>query len=107
MVFHEKKDRKERDNYKGVSLIAHAGKILLKALTCRLSGYCERVGNLPGKKSGFRLNRFTTDIMSVLRWLQELARNKKIEDMLCLPYQSARLGLSNPTPWTVFARFDE
>ena len=50
MVFHEKKDRKERDNYKGVSLIAHAGKILLKTITRRLSEYCERVGNLPRKK---------------------------------------------------------
>ena len=46
MVIH-KKDRTECGNYRGISLVAHAGKILLKINARRLSEYCERVGILP------------------------------------------------------------
>ena len=37
MVHHKKKDRTERGNYRGISLVAHAGKILLKAIARRFS----------------------------------------------------------------------
>ena len=43
MVFHKKKDRTECGNYRSISLVAHAGKILLKIIARRLSEYCERV----------------------------------------------------------------
>ena len=78
MVLHKKKDRTESGNYRGISLVAHAGKILLKIIARRLSEYCERVGILPEEQSGFRPNRFTTDMMFVIRPLQELARKKRI-----------------------------
>ena len=67
MVLHKKKDRTECGNYRGISLGAHAGKILLEIIAPRLSEYCERVGILPGEQSGFRIRR-----------LQELARKKRI-----------------------------
>ena len=47
MVLNKKKDRTECGNYRGFSLVAHAGKILLKIIARRLSEYCERVGILP------------------------------------------------------------
>ena len=54
MVFHKKKDRTECGNYRGISLVAHAGKILLlkKIIARRLSEYyyCERVGIPAGGK---------------------------------------------------------
>ena len=78
MVLHKKKGRTECGNYRGISLVAHAGKILLKIIARRLSEYCERVGILPEEQSGFRPNRFTTDMMFVIRRLQELARKKRI-----------------------------
>ena len=53
MVLHKKKDRAECGNYRGISLVAHAGKILLKIIARRLSEYCERVGILPEEQSGF------------------------------------------------------
>ena len=37
MVLHETKDRAECGNYRGISLVAHAGKILLKIVAYRLS----------------------------------------------------------------------
>ena len=74
MVLHKKKDRTECGNYRGISLIAHTGTILLKIVAHRLSEYCERVGVLPEEQSGFRPNRSTTDVLVVIRRLQELAR---------------------------------
>ena len=67
MVLRKKKDTSitECGDYRGISLVAHAGKILLKA--CRLSEYCERVGILLEEQSGFRPNRSTTDMMFVNR----------------------------------------
>ena len=47
MVFHNKKDRTKCDNYRSISLVEYAGKILLKIIACRLSEHCERVGILP------------------------------------------------------------
>ena len=91
MVLHKKKDRTECGNYRGISLVVHAGKILLKIVACRLSEYCERVGTLPEEQSVFRPNRSTTDMMFMIRRLQELARKKRIPLYVCLrPYQSVR-----------------
>ena len=78
MVLHKKKDWTECGNCRGISLVAHAGKILLKIIARRLSEYCERVGILPEGQSGFRPNRSTTDMMFVIRRLQKLARKKRI-----------------------------
>ena len=83
MVLHKEKDRTECGNYRGISLVAHAGKILLKIITRRLIEYCERVGILPEEQSGFRTNRSATDMMFVIRRLQELARKKRIPLYVC------------------------
>ena len=83
MVLHKKKDRTECGNYRGISLVAHAGKILLKIIARRLSEYCERVGILPEEQSGFRPNRSNTGMMFVIHRLQELARKKRIPLYVC------------------------
>ena len=63
---------------------SHASKILLKIITCCLSEYCERVGILPEDQSSFRPNRFTTDVMFVIRRLQEeLVWKKRIILYVC------------------------
>ena len=43
-VLHKKGDTTECGNYRGISLVSHAGKILLKVVTRRLSAYCEAKG---------------------------------------------------------------
>ena len=106
MVLHKKKGRTKCGNYRGISLVAHAGKILLKIIARRLSEYCERVGILPEEQRGFRPNRFTTDMMFVCRRLQELARKKQIPlyayfTDLTKAYDSVDRTLL----WTVLARF--
>ena len=55
-VLHKKKDRTECGNYRGISLVAHAGKVLLKVIADRLSDYartfCRRnsVGSNPNAR---------------------------------------------------------
>ena len=83
IVLHKKKDRAECGNYRGISLVAHVGKILLNIITRRLSEYCERVGILPEEQSSFRPNCSTTDMVFVIRRLQKLARKKQIPLHVC------------------------
>ena len=40
-VVHKKKDRTECSNYRGIFLVAHAGKVLLKIVASRLGDFCE------------------------------------------------------------------
>ena len=83
IMVHKKKDRTECGHYRGIFLVAHAGKILLKIIARRLSECCQRVGILLEEQSGFRPNRFTTDIMFVIRRLQKLAQTKRILLYVC------------------------
>ena len=73
MVFHKKKDRTECGNNRGISLVAHAGTILLKIIARLPNEYCKLVGILPEEQGGFRPNCSTTDMMFVILRLQELA----------------------------------
>ena len=98
MVLHKKKDRTEYGNYRGISMVAHAGEILLKIIARRLSEYFERVGILPEEQSGFRPNRSTTDIV----FCDSSATGACAEEtnsalcMLYRFYKSVRLRGSNP-----------
>ena len=56
-VLHKKGDKTECGNYRGISLVSHAGKILLKVVARRLSAYCEAKGLLPEEQCGFRPDR--------------------------------------------------
>ena len=106
MVLHKKKNRTECGSYRGISQVAHAGKILLKIIARRISEYCERVGILPKEKSGFRPNRSTTDMMFVIRWLQELARKKRTPLYVCfIDLTKAYDSVDRTLLWTVLARF--
>ena len=63
-VLHKWKDRTECGNYRGISLVAHVGKVFLKAVAMRLSGYCEAKGLLPEEQCGFRPHHSNTDMIS-------------------------------------------
>ena len=106
MVLHKIKDRTECGNYRGISLVAHAGKILLKIIARRLSEYGERVEILPEEQSCFRPNRFTIDMMFVIRRLQELARKKQILLYVCfVDLSEAYDSVYRTLLWTVLTRF--
>ena len=55
-VLHKKKDRTECSNYRGLPLVAYAGKLLLKILAHRLGDFCEEVGIILEEQCGFGPN---------------------------------------------------
>lgn len=68
-VLLKKKDQTECANYRGVSLVAHAGKLVLRIIARCLMHYCTREGILyvlPEEHSCFRPERSTIDVMFVL-----------------------------------------
>ena len=106
MVLHKKKDRTECDNYKSISLVAHAGKILLNIIARRLSEYCERMRIRPEELSGFRPNPSTTNMMFIICRLQELTRKKRIPLYVCfIDLTQAYDSVYRILLWTVLDRF--
>ena len=104
-VLHKKKDRTECGNYRGISLVAHAGKVLLKIVTTRLSAYCEARNLLPEEQCGFRPHRSTTDMMFAVRRLQELGRKARVPLFLCfIDLQKAYDSVDRTLLWQVLAR---
>ena len=53
VVLHEEKSRTRCGNYRGISLVALACKILVKIIVRRLSEYCEHVAIWPEEMSSF------------------------------------------------------
>ena len=82
-VLHKKKDQTDCNNYRGISPVAHAGKVLLKIVACRLSNYCETEGLRPEEQCDFRPARSTMDMLFVVRRLQELGRQREIPLCVC------------------------
>ena len=68
-VLYPKADRSHCNNCRGISLLSHAGKVLLKIVTNHLSDYCETY-NI--QQCGFRPGRSTVCMQFVVRRLQEL-----------------------------------
>ena len=93
-VFYKTKGRKWCGNYRGISLVAYAGKVLLKIIARHLSEYCERMGILPGGQSGCRSNRSITDMMFVIHGLRELARKNNLLCMYTLSTLPKRTALA-------------
>ena len=105
-VLHKKKDRTGCGNYRRISLVAHAGKVLLKVIAGHLSDYCEREGILPEEQHcGFRPHRSTVNMMFVVRRLQGRARKKDTPLFMCFIDLTKAYDSVDRTLWTVLARF--
>ena len=76
----------ECENYRGISLVLHAGKVIFKVVARRLSAYCEAKGLLPEEQCDFRPDRSTTDMMFVVRRLQEIGRKAGVSLFMCFIY---------------------
>ena len=106
ILFLHKKDRAECGNYRGISLMAHTSKILLKIVATRLSAYPEARNLLPVEQCGFRPHRLTTDMMFTVRRLQELGRKARVPLFLCFTdLQKAYDAVVHTLLWQVLARF--
>ena len=72
-----KGEKSDCSNYRGVTLLSTAGKILARVLLDRLiPAIAEDV--LPESQCGFRANRGTTDMIFVLRQIQEKCREQNM-----------------------------
>ena len=105
-AIHKKKDWTECSNYRGLSLVVHAGKVFLKTMANRLGHLCEEAGILPEEKCGFRPQRSATDVMFVLRRLQELGRTSGTSLEACFICLAKAYGsVDRVLLWGVLARF--
>ena len=104
-VLHKKKDKTECGNYRGISLVSHVGKVLLKVVGRRLSAYRGAKGLLPEEQCGFGPNRLTTDIMFVVRRLQEIGRKAGMSLFRCfIDLQKAYDTVDRTLLWQVLTR---
>ena len=104
-VLHKMGDKTECGTYRGISLVSHAGKALLKVVARRLSAECEAKGLLPEEQCGFRPNRSTTDIMFVVRRLQEIGRKAGVPLFMCfIDLQKAYDTVDRTLLWQVLTR---
>ena len=88
----KKGNAKEHSDYCTISIISHAGKVMLKIFQARLPQYMNR--ELPDVQAGFRKGRGTRDQIANICWIIEKAREfqKNIS--------SAPLTILNPlTVW--------
>ena len=77
VILFKKGDRSICGNYRGISLLAAAGKILSKVLLNRLST-CIAESVLPETQCGFRAGRSTQDMIFTARQIQEKCREQRI-----------------------------
>ena len=76
-VLHEKGCRSNCNNFKGISLLSHAGKVLTKTITSRRSAFCKANDTLPEEQCGFRSGRSTVCMLFVVRRLQKLGQRRR------------------------------
>ncbi|XP_076061594.1 uncharacterized protein LOC143037342 [Oratosquilla oratoria] len=74
-LYKNKGEKSDCSNYRGITLLSIAGKILARVLLNRLVPSIAEE-NLPESQCGFRANRGTTDMVFVLRQLQEKCREQ-------------------------------
>ena len=96
----------ECGKYRGISLVALAGKVLLKIVATILSAYCEARNLLPEEQCGFRPHHLTTGMMFVVRRLQELGRKARVPLFLYfIDLQKAYDSVDCTLLWQVLACF--
>ena len=85
--------------------MSHVGKVILNVVARRLSAYCEAKGLLPEEQCGFRPDRSTTDMMFVVRRLQEVGRKAGVSLHMCfIDLQKAYDTVNRTLLWQVLTR---
>ena len=72
---------KECSNYRTITLISHARKVMLKILQARLQQYMNQA--LPDVQVGFRKGRRAIDQIANIRWIIEKARELQKSIYFC------------------------
>eukprot|EP00903_Cladosiphon_okamuranus_P020550 g18862.t1 len=78
-----KGDRSNCNNFRGISVLSHVGKVLAEIVTHRLGAFCEADDILPEEQCGFRPGRSMVCMLFVVRRLQKLGRRRRIPLYMC------------------------
>lgn len=73
----KKGDRMDCNNYRGISLLSVAGKVMARVILNRLMGHVEQ-SILPETQCGFRSERSTIDMIFTLKQVQEKCREQNM-----------------------------
>ncbi|CAH1250247.1 Hypp8829 [Branchiostoma lanceolatum] len=100
----KKGDRSVCGNYRGISLLSIAGKIIARVLLDRLLTVAEEV--LPESQCGFRPSRGTTDMIFCARLLQEKPREQRRPLFFVFwDLEKAFDSVPRPAMWATLRRF--
>ena len=104
-LFKGKGDKKAVDNYRGISLLTCAGKLLARILVNRLNA--EILENVtPEEQCGFRESRSTIDLIFVARQIQERCREQRTPlYALFVDFKKAFDSVNREALWTVLGKF--
>ena len=101
----KKGSRRECDNYRGISLLSIAGKVLARVILNRLEkSICNKL--LPESQCGFRRNRSTIDMIFSLRQIQEKCMEQNMElYVVFIDFTKAFDTVSREGLWCVLKKF--
>ena len=92
-------------NYRGLSLIAHEGKVLERLIQNRLIVCAEKYHWLPEEQNGFRANRSTVDSIWIARTITSYAHEKRLPCFRCfIDLTKAYDKVNRAILWTLLKR---
>ena len=104
-VLHKDGDKTKWGNYRGISLVSYADKVLLEVVARRLTAYCENKEKFPEEQCVFQPDRSTTDMMFVISPLQEIRRKAGVSFSMCfIGLQKAYDAVDGTLMWQVLTR---
>ena len=104
-MLYKKSDRSDCNNFRGISLVSPADKVLPKIAVNCLSDFCEAQKILPEEQCGFRPARSTVHMLFVVGRLQELGRQRKLQLYMCfVDLRKAYDSVDRELLWKVLAQ---
>ena len=86
----KKGDRKDANNYRGITIISCLGKLFTKIMNERLNRFVEEKDILSNVQYGFRKGRSTTDCLFILKGLIDIVFSKGLKLYVCfVDYEKA------------------
>lgn len=102
-IYKKKGDKSDCGNYRGISLLVAAGKLLAKIINIRLLQVVERV--TPHSQAGFQRNKGTADMIFALRQLMEKSREQHVDIYIAfIDLEKAFDTVHRETLWSIIQR---